>query len=179
LSDAESEPDPTGFRGLEAEVLLRAGQATALPARTLVCQEGHLINRCFVITAGEVEIVKSIAGKPCILSTVGPGCVLGLMAALDGQPCAVSMRTLGEATVVEITRAGLLAVLAPERASDSNLSHDLALAAVRRLRGATEELAKTLCEALGPSPHSGQMDALRLARIQAENHAWPCATLAA
>jgi CRP-like cAMP-binding protein len=150
-----------------------------LPARALLCQEGQTIDRFFVLTAGEVEVAKSIAGRSRALSISGPGTVLALMAALDGEPCPVSMLTLSDATVVEITRGSLFALLDPEDPADSNLAHDLALVAIRRLRGATDELAQTLFQALRSSPRAGRIDPVSLARIQADNHAWPCAKLAA
>jgi CRP-like cAMP-binding protein len=179
LSDGDSEPKPSGRQGFDAESLLRAGQVRSLPARALLCQEGQTTDRFFVVTAGEVELAKSIAGKFRALSTHGPGSVLALMAALDGGPCPVSMRTLGDVTVVEITRGSLFALLDPDRAADSDLVHDLALVAIRRLRGATDELAQTLFQALRSSPRAGRIDLASLARIQAANHAWPCAKLAA
>jgi CRP-like cAMP-binding protein len=101
------------------------------------------------------------------------------MAALDGAPCAVSMYTLGEATVVEITRGALLALLAPEQASASSLVHDITLVAIRRLRSATDELAQTVFQALRSSPRAGRINAHQLASIQAGNHAWPHVRLAA
>ena len=110
---------------------------------------------------------------------MGPGTVLALMAALDGEPCPLSMHTLGDATVVEITRGRLLALLDPEVAAHSNLVHDLALVAIRQLRGATDELAHTLFQVLRSSPRAGRIDPAGLARIQAGNHAWPCIKLAA
>ena len=179
MSDPESEPVSGGFLGPEAEALLQAGQARALPAHALLCQEGKPIDRLFLLTVGQVEIAKSIAGKSRALASTGPGSVLCLMAALDGNPCSVSMRTLGDATVVEITRSSLLALLAPEQASGSNLVHDLTLVAIRRLRGATDELAQTLFRALRSSPRAGRIDPDSLARIQAGNHAWPRVRLAA
>ena len=179
LSEPESEAKPDGFHGPEARALLQAGQARALPPHALLCQEGKATDRFFILTAGQVEIAKCIAGRPRALATTGPGSVLGLMAALDGEPCSVSMRTLGDVTVVEITRSSLLALLTPEHASDSDLVYDLALVAIRRLRGATDELAQTLFQALRASPRTGRIDAHRLARIQAGNHAWPRLRLAA
>jgi CRP-like cAMP-binding protein len=150
-----------------------------MPAHALLCQEGQITDRFFIVTSGEVEIAKSIAGKSCALSTTGPGSVLGLMPALDGGPCAVSWRTLSDTTVVEVTRNSLFALIDPEQASASNLVHDLALVAIRRLRAATDELSQTLFQSLRSSPRAGRLDPPRMARIQAANHAWPCVRLAA
>jgi CRP-like cAMP-binding protein len=179
LSDGESESKPSRKQGFDAESLLKAGQVRSLPAHALLCQEGQTTDRFFIVTAGEVGLAKSIAGKFRALSSHGPGTVLALMAALDGAPCPVSMRTLGDATVVEITRGSLFALLDPDGAPETNLVHDLALVAIRRLRGATDELAQTLFQALRSSPRAGRIDLTSLARIQAANHAWTCAKLAA
>jgi CRP-like cAMP-binding protein len=164
---------------VEATALLHVGRARAVPAHTLLCQEGQITERLFVVTAGQVEIAKDFAGKIRALTTLGPGSILALMAALDGEPCAVSMRTLSDATVVEITRGSLLALLNPDQAEGASLAHELTLVAIQRLRGATDELAHTLFQALRSSPRAGRIDAASLARIQASNHAWPCVRLAA
>jgi len=179
VSEPESEARPGDVLGREAKALLQAGQVRVLPRHALLCQEGRATDCFFVLTAGQVEIAKSIAGRSCALANIGPGSVLGLMAALDGAPCAVSMRTLGEATVVEITRSGLLTLLLPEQASGSSLVHDITLVAIRRLRNATDELAQTVFHALRSSPRAGRINACSLARIQASNHAWPHVKLAA
>ena len=179
VNEPESESEPAGLRGLDADILLQVGQARTIPAHTLLCQEGQITDRAFVVTAGQVEIAKDFAGKTRALSTFGPGSVLALMAALDGEPCAVSIRTLSDAKVVEITRASLLALLDPEQAESASFAHDLTLVAIRRLRGATDELAHVLFQALRSSPRAGRIDAASLARIQASNHAWPCVKLAA
>lgn len=179
MSEPESPPAPASVQGLEADALLRVGQVRTVSAHTLLCQEGQITDRVFVVTAGQVEIAKDFAGKTRALSTCGPGSVLALMAALDGEPCAVSVRTLSDATVVEITRGRLLALLDPDQAESASLAHDLTLVAIRRLRGSTDELAHALFQALRSSPRAGRIDAASLARIQASNHVWPCVKLAA
>ncbi len=182
MSDPESEAKPTRLQALETDFLLHAGIVRAMPAHAFLCQEGQLTDRFFVVTSGEVEIAKSIAGKTLALSRTGPGSVLALMPALDGEPCAVSLRTLCEATVVEITRSNLFALIDPEQAeqaSASHLVHALALVAIRRLRAATDELSQTLFHSLRSSPRAGRIDAQRMASIQAGNHAWPRVRLAA
>ncbi len=184
MSEPESGAELAILQALEADLLLQAGNARAMPAHALLCREGQLTDRFFVVTSGEVEIAKSIAGKSLALSRTGPGSVLALMPALDGEPCSVSLRTLCDATVVEITRTNLIALMdpgqreQPERRPDSNLVHALALAAIRRLRAATDELSQTLFQSLRSSPRAGRIDARRMARVQAENHAWPRLRLA-
>jgi CRP-like cAMP-binding protein len=179
LSGSKSESKPAVFRKSEAEALLQAGQSRTVAARTALCQEGKLTDRFFFVVAGKVEISKSIAGTCRALTTFGPGSVLVLMAALDGSPCAVSIRALTDVTVVEITRGNFLAMLEQERPNEANLVHELTLVAIRRLRDATVELGQTLHRSLRASPRVGRMDPLSLALIHAGNHAWAFTRLAA
>ena len=179
LSDSESEAKPNTFLSVEAAALLRAGQASTIPDGALLFQEGQTTDRIFVVTMGEVESLKFVGGKSHVLATFGPGTVLGLMATLDGRRCPVSVRARDEVHVVEIDRRGMLALLDPECAAGEEIVQGLTLAAIRRLRDATDELAQTLFQALRASPRAGQIDAAGLARIQARNHAWPCVKLAA
>ena len=179
MSEEESEPRSGGLHGVAAEALLSAGKVRAIPANTLLCHEGQPTDRLFVLTSGEVEISKMFAGKSHALATSGAGTVLALMSALDGERCPVSVRTRGDAEVIEIPRRSLLALLDPESGEGAELALILTLVAIRRLRGATEELARTLFQALSASPRAGRIDADSLAKIQAGNHAWTCLRLAA
>jgi len=175
LSDPESAAATDGRSILETAMLLRAGRTRDMPALSLLCQEGQVTDFCFVVTAGKVEIAKTIAGTKHALATSGPGSILALMSALDGAPCSVSMRTLADATVVEITRESLLALLDVDQNTDSTLAHQLALLGIRHLRGATDDLARALCHALRSPDRTGRFESLELARIQAKTNAWPTA----
>ena len=177
LSNPES--DAVGFRKSEALTLLQAGRSRTVAARALLCQEGKLTDRFFFVVEGKVEISKTINGTCRALATFGPGSVLALMAALDGEPCAVSTRALTDITVVEVTRSNLLAMLEQESPGEANLVHELTLVAIRRLRDATNELAQTLHRSLQSSPRAGRMDPRSLALIHAGNHAWHFTRLAA
>ena len=94
------------------------------------------------------------------------------MAALDGAPCPVSMRTLADATVVEITRDCLLGLLDVNQNPNPTAAHQLALLGIRHLRGATDDLARALCHAIGSPGQEGHFDPLELARVQARTNAW-------
>jgi len=179
LSEPDSEPNADCLRGPEGLALLQAGQQRLVSAGTVLCHEGERLDRFFVLTKGTVNISRTVAEKALPLATLGPGSILALMAALDGQPCAVTMRAQQDCNVVELTRAIVFAMLQPGSPWSTNLSHDLALLTIRRLRRATDDLASTLFRALRPSAQAGRLDVLDLARIQAKNHAWKCVSLAA
>lgn len=163
---------PACFRGPDAQPLLDAGHTRSVPALSVLCQEGHVTDCFFLVTAGEIEIAKRIGGRRCVLSTFGPGSVLALMPALDGAPCAVTISALNDATVVEIKRDSLLALLDHAGNPSASVANQLSLLAIRKLRGATSELSQALFSALRSPERKGRIDALRLARIQAGSYAW-------
>lgn len=179
MSEPESEPNVDCLRGPEGLALLQAGEQRLVVAGSVLCHEGQSLDRFFVLTRGMVEISRTVAEKTLPLGTCGPGGILALMAALDGQPCAVTMRARQDCHVVELSRAIVFEMLQPDGPRSANLSHDLALLTIRRLRRATDDLAGTLYRALRASAQTGRLDVLDLARIQAKNHAWQCASLAA
>ena len=172
MSESGGEDVPDSSQGPDARLLVGAGRTRSLPAFSELCAEGQVTDRFFVVTAGQFEIAKCIVGKKYVLAVAGPGSLLALMPALDGEPCAVSIATLGEATVVEIKRADLLALLSREGEQNLPIANLLSLLAIRRLRGATNDLANALYCALRSPERRGRMDALQLARIQAGSYAW-------
>jgi|GEM_PF-3557620 len=172
MSEALRESVPECFRGPVARTLLGAGRQRHLPAFSVLCEEGKVTHSLFLVTAGKFEVTKRIAGRRRTLSTFGPGSVLALMPALDGAPCAVSIRAREDASVVEIKRDNLLSLLAAGRNSNLEVADRLSLLAIRRLRGATRELSQALYCALTSPDQKGRIDTLSLARIQAGSYAW-------
>ena len=198
MSEPSNEELPPWFQGPEAHALLGVGQPRFLPALAPLCEEGQTLDRVFLVTSGAFVIAKHIGGKQHPLSICGPGTLLALMPALDGEPCAVSISACEDATVVEIKRESLLALMdrdgnpemVPEapspslpaepagsanaQPSDSTpaIGNRLSLLAIRRLRSATDELAQALHCAIRSPEQNGRMDAMRLALIQARGYAW-------
>jgi CRP-like cAMP-binding protein len=170
-TSADAATESSGGPDADAKLLASAGQARSLPARSVLCEEGEVTDCFFLVTAGEFIIAKRIAGEETRLSTFGPGSLLAVMPALDGAPCGVTISALNDATVVAIKRERLLTLL--EQADpNSGLANLLSLLAIRRLRGATNELSQALLCALRSPERPGRLDALRLARIQAGSYAW-------
>ena len=172
MTEMSAETTSEGFRVADVQSLLGIGQPRSLPALSTLCQEGQVTDCFFVVTAGELVVTKSIAGERTLLSTFGPGSLLALMPALDGEPCAVSISALNDATVVAIKRERLLALLEQPGEPNPALANLLSLLAIRKLRGATNELAQALLGALQSPEQDGRIDAVRLARILADSYAW-------
>jgi CRP-like cAMP-binding protein len=172
MTEPGSSDVPEWFQGPDADRLLGSGKNRFLPAQSTLCAEGEILDRFFLVVSGEFEIAKHIAGRHCALSICGPGTVLALMPALDGEPCAVSIRAYVDASVVEIKREALLGLLEQPPEAIPEIANRLSLLAIRRLRSATDELAQALHCAIRSPGQRGRVDAGKLALIQAHGYAW-------
>jgi CRP-like cAMP-binding protein len=174
VSQNDEEAKLTGLHGPELDELLRAGRMRLLAPAAVLCEEGQLCAHFWIVAQGTVEVARTVDGGHRTLSQHGPGSVLALMAALDGGPCRVSLRAAGYASVVEIARDGLLAIFG-ENDACPELAHRLAVTAIRRLRGATDELAQAIHRSLTTAERPGHLAVSDLAAIHAGNHAWKAA----
>ncbi len=173
MNDGDGEPT-AGLSGSEVEEILRAGRVRSLAPATLLCEEGQLCSHCWVVAQGTVEVSRILDGGYRTLSRCGPGSILALMAALDGGPCRISLRASGEVKVVEIARDGLFAIFGENEAC-AGLAHRLTTTAIRRLRGATDELAQAIHRSVTSAERPGHLATADLAAIHAGNHAWMAA----
>jgi VanZ family protein len=63
---------------------------TSCAPGTVILREGEPIRAFAIIRKGEVELVRTVAGEPVLLSVAGPGEVLGAVAAIQGGPAGVT-----------------------------------------------------------------------------------------
>ena len=85
------------FQGVQDDALRTLAAravATAIPANTLVFQEGDKPDALYVLVSGKVKVfLKGENGKELVLSTKGPGDYFGEMM-LDERPRSASVMTL-------------------------------------------------------------------------------------
>lgn len=107
----------TGQRGLllgalspaDAQALHALGQPVRYPARRTFFTEGAADSTMLIIETGRVEISHvSAEGRRAILAQLGPGAVVGEMAALDGQPRSTDATAAVAVTGRLLDRARLL-----------------------------------------------------------------------
>ena len=67
-------------------------------------KEGDEGFHAYLVQSGEIEIIKSIDGKPVLLGTIGEGGIFGEMALVDDQPRMAMARAKVGGAVVEISR---------------------------------------------------------------------------
>ena len=76
MNESNAEAGLESLQRPDARLLTGVGRTRNLPASSLLCAEGQVMDRFFVVTAGQFEIAKCIAGQRHTLSISGPGSVL-------------------------------------------------------------------------------------------------------
>lgn len=78
-----------------------------VPAGEMLFTEGSLGDQAYVIKEGQVEILKSVAGREVLLAVRGPGEVIGEMSMLEAVPRNASGRARTDTILVAISHAQL------------------------------------------------------------------------
>ena len=116
--------------------LVEAGEALDLPAQEWLFREGDPGDRLYAIVSGRVRIVAERDGDPRILTTLGPGAVLGELAVRTGAPRSASAQAVRDTSLLEIDGARFADLLR----RDPELGVGLARALAERLqRGGSME----------------------------------------
>ncbi|MFW2541473.1 Crp/Fnr family transcriptional regulator [Primorskyibacter sp. 2E107] len=91
---------------LDANALRAMARPVHFPAQSQICAEGEEDHSMLLIETGRVEIsLTSMDGRRSILAQLGPGDVVGEMAALDGRPRSADAEAAGHVTGLLLTRA--------------------------------------------------------------------------
>ena len=70
----------------------------------IVFRQGHMGDRMYVVSSGEVLIFREHRGTETMLARLGPGQTFGELALFDQHPRSASARALGDTTVRVITQ---------------------------------------------------------------------------
>jgi signal transduction histidine kinase len=95
--------------------------ACSLPRGANLFQEGDPGDTAYVVTSGELEILKASAERSVRIAISGPGVVVGEMSLLTGEPRSASARALVDTELVSIPKVTLDALLE----SDAHVAHAL------------------------------------------------------
>ncbi|SDY20119.1 Crp/Fnr family transcriptional regulator [Citreimonas salinaria] len=96
----------------DARTLRTMGRPVRFPARRTFFIEGEEDSNLLIIETGRVEIsLNSAEGRRRILAQLGPGAVVGEMAALDGRPRSTTATAAVDVTGRLVDRAHLLRFL--------------------------------------------------------------------
>jgi uncharacterized protein YhbP (UPF0306 family) len=75
-----------------SEAIMAAMQAQSADAGELVVRQGGPADKFFVVTEGELEVVRETAGSESVVATLGPGHFFGEISIVRDQPREASLR---------------------------------------------------------------------------------------
>lgn len=116
-------PEPT-IRGI-----VQSAKHVRLVPNEFLFAEGDVGEECFIVVAGDVDVIKQIGNETFLLERCGPGAIIGEMALIDSSPRAASVRARTSATLLQLTEAEFL-----------TLMHANPTTAMALLRGGTTRL---------------------------------------
>jgi CRP-like cAMP-binding protein len=121
----------TELGSAELKRLARIVKSRDYAAGELILKEGDDAVGFFVVSSGQVQVVKGPSGsKETVLATLGPGEFFGETALLDGYPRTASVRTLEDTQCLAMTRWDFTA----ELKSNPEMAVQILRTLARRLR---------------------------------------------
>jgi CRP-like cAMP-binding protein len=162
-----------GYTLHDLDQLLRVARARNFSAGKWLCREGDLTSSCLFIVTGAVEVVKYIDGEERVLATLRPGALVGQTALVEGAFSSASVRATSATTALEIRRKVFQRLVQQGSHLAVRLQERIAIAGIRQLRAAADQLALVLAHSVQPSGKlSATVDRLALAFIQAGTGEW-------
>ena len=102
------------FAGLDPEDLGKIADVAheeLYAANGLICREGEAGNTLFIIVSGDVQVVKSAAGRENLLATRTTGEFVGEMAILESAPRSATVRAMNDVRVLSIDGDAFTSIL--------------------------------------------------------------------
>ena len=162
-----------GYPSSDLDLLLATTRTRRFAAGTWLCREGERASSCFLIATGAVEVVKYLDGEEHVLATLRPGTLLGQTALVDGALRSASLRAASATTAIEIRRRTFQRLVQQGSPLALRFQEQIAVAGIRQLRAATDQLALVLARAIRPSgERAAAVDRVALACIQAGTGEW-------
>jgi len=97
---------------VDRHTLLESSFVEAVEDQTLIVEEGTSKDALYFIKSGEVEVFRTDKlGIPIFINKLRPGQFFGEIAALTGIPRTVSVRAMGEVSLLRIPASELLTIL--------------------------------------------------------------------
>ncbi len=154
------------FTDRELEMLLGAATPRRYAEGATLMVEGAPGASCFVVVAGEVEVLRSERA----IARQGAGAIVGHMALVDRAPRSATVRAATRVVALEFTRdvfEGLLEACSPLAI---RFQEQVARAGIRQLRRSTERLREVLATSKGAAPTREERETLE--EIQAAASEW-------
>jgi len=101
----------------QREELLALGHVRRYPAQSIIFFEGDAAHDVILIRTGDLKISATVEDRDVVLDVLGPGDILGEVAAIDGLPRSATLTTLTSAEVLRIPAAVFMDHLAARPAA--------------------------------------------------------------
>jgi CRP-like cAMP-binding protein len=137
--------------------LARVMRRRVVPEGEILWHQGDAAREMVLIVDGEVSASVRVTGDRTVeIGRSGPGEIVGVIALLDGEGHATSVRVTETATVLAVGRLDFAALLAGQHPAAFRLKRHLASLLTARLRDQLRYLAVSLGgEMAGPPPEDG------------------------
>lgn len=76
---------------------------TNFRAGEIIYREGDPGDAVFILTKGEIEVLRDVDGKPVRLAVLRTGAIFGEMGAIRSKPRSTTVRTMGDVTLMTIS----------------------------------------------------------------------------
>ena len=103
--------------GEDVDALARASRRVALAPGEVLLEEGSPPDAMYVVTSGELEVVRAAPGAPLLLNVCGAGDLIGELGVAHGRPRSATVRARSAATVQRIGADALDRLLAHPRSA--------------------------------------------------------------
>ena len=101
----------------QRDELLALGHTRRYPAQSIIFFEGDAAHDVVLIRTGELKISATVDDREVVLDVLGPGDILGEVAAIDGLPRSATLTTLTASEVLRIPAATFMDHLAARPAA--------------------------------------------------------------
>jgi hypothetical protein len=119
--------------------LLAAAEIAAVGPGEPILRKGSPSRSLLLIDEGEVDIVQEAMGEEIVLASIGPGCVVGEVGFVDGEPRTHDVRARTACRLRRLTRERLLELVKDDPSLFAKLTIALAEILARRFRSAVAE----------------------------------------
>ena len=144
--DLRDIPSLRDYSDEELDTLAGVAPAQSFAAGSFLCREGAPAHSCFILSSGEIEVLKALPGGERVLATLHRGALVGQMALVDRARRSASVRALSDTVALELSRDVFERLLGAESPLALRFQEQLAIAGIRQLRMATERLTLLVSE---------------------------------
>jgi CRP/FNR family transcriptional regulator, cyclic AMP receptor protein len=96
----------------EGDDLVRGGRPRRFARGATIVEEGEVVRRVAAVLSGRVKVsCFSDDGREIVLGALGPGDLIGELAAIDGEPCSATVTALEPVEAVVLSPANFIAFL--------------------------------------------------------------------